>query len=71
MTNEFAYNIRKHNASVELYIDRGDAEENKSIFDTIQGSKDTIEAEFGEPLQWQRLEGKRAGSILKTSEIGG
>jgi hypothetical protein len=68
---QFNYDVRKHDAFVELYIDRGDAEENKSIFETLRGSKDSIEAEFGEPLQWQRLEGKRASRIIKTIEMGG
>lgn len=67
------YVIRKHEGNVELYIDRGkDAdEENKNIFDTLFGSKSTIESSFGEPLEWQRLDTKRACRIRKKIEMGG
>jgi hypothetical protein len=67
------YSVLKHEATVELYIDRGkDAEaENKAIFDTLASSKAAIEEAFGEPLEWQRLEGKRACRIKKDVKLGG
>lgn len=69
----FNYTSNQHEWWTELYIDRGkDAdEENKAIFDKIANSKDTIESDFGEPLEWQRLEGKRACRIRKRPEPGG
>lgn len=69
----FNYDIRKHDAMVELYIDRGDGaeKENEAIFDKLHASISSIEQDFGEPLEWQRLEGKRACRIMKTIGMGG
>ena len=54
-----------------LSIDHGKAEENKSIFDQLHGSKDEIEGRFGGTLTWQRLATKRAGKIKHVVERGG
>jgi len=69
----YNYVIRQHDGDVELYIDRGkDAEsENKAIFDRLIQSRDRIEATFGGPLEWQRLEGKRACRIKNNVDLGG
>jgi hypothetical protein len=72
----FSYVIRQHEAQIDLYIDRAhrgqEAEqENKSIFDSLEKSKRAIEEAFGEPLEWQRLKGKRACRIRKTLTVGG
>jgi CBS domain-containing protein len=48
---------------VELYIDTGDAERNKLIFDALDQQKEAIETALGEPLSWERLEGKRASRV--------
>lgn len=63
----------EHETSVELYIDRGknrDAE-NKAIFDTFHAKKDEIEKTFGDTLEWDRLDSKRASRIRKTINLGG
>jgi hypothetical protein len=59
------------NASVELYIDRGNAEENKRIFDKLFEHKDEIEAIFGAPLEWQRMNERRSSRVRYTLNIGG
>jgi hypothetical protein len=54
-------------ASVELYIDhdRAKGDKNKAIFDALHSQKRAIERDFGGPLDWQRLDGKRACRITK------
>lgn len=47
----------------EVYIDMGDKVENLRIFDGLFANKKKIEAEFGSPLEWERLENKRACRI--------
>jgi hypothetical protein len=69
----FNYSIRKNEAQVELYIDRGKDkdEENKQIFDQLAKNKAEIESEFGESLDWQRLDNRRASRVRKQIMIGG
>ena len=69
----FNYALRKNEAQVELYIDRGKEsdEENKMIFDKLFNNKEEIEKSFGNSLEWERLEGKRACRIRKRIKVGG
>jgi hypothetical protein len=60
-----------HDGRVELYVDRVNAEENKAIFDRLVQDREKIEKAFGEPLDWQRLEDKRACRIKKETTAGG
>jgi hypothetical protein len=55
--------IRMDDARVELYIDLGEMESNKSIYDSLFERKEQIEKAFGNKLEWQRLDDKRACRI--------
>jgi len=60
----------------EAYVDTGDADENKAFFDLLHNDRETIEAQYGQQLEWERLDDKRAcriavyrdGSIEDSSE---
>ena len=69
----YCYTITKHQATAELYIDRGkeSQEENENIFDKLSSLKGDIEERFGDSLEWERLEGKRACRIKKALTEGG
>lgn len=67
----FNYVIRTHDAQVELYIDTGDADANKAIFDELAANKEQAEEVFGEPLDWQRLNDRRASRIRYLIPGGG
>ncbi len=62
----YVYVILMNSARIELYIDTGDANKNKKIFDELNKRKQEIETDFGGELEWQRLDNKRASRIAKT-----
>ena len=47
----------------ELYIDVGDEQQNRAIFDHFFQRKDELVARYGTALEWDRIEGKRACRI--------
>lgn len=69
----YNYVVLENETAAELYIDRGkDGEqENKAIFDSLFSKKAEIEKAFGEALEWQRLDNKRASRIKKEISVGG
>jgi len=66
------YNVNQNNSTAELYIDRGgdSKEENEHIFDLLIKNKEDIENIFGEKLDWEKLETKRACRIIKRFPLG-
>jgi len=64
----YVHVVLKNSARIELYIDTGDADKNKKIFDKLCERKEEIERDFGDKLEWQRLDTKRASRIAKTIE---
>ncbi len=67
----FNYVIVQEYGITELYIDRGEAGENKRIFDQLHARKDEIEKAFDRTLSWERLDAKRACRIKHVIERGG
>jgi len=64
------YLILKDGAGIELYIDLGDQQHNKAVFDTLMQHRDEIETNLGYSLDWRRLDELRASRLLKKLGTG-
>ena len=62
--------VRKNRFRVELYLDDNDAETNKERFDKLYERRKEFEQLFGEPLEWERLDGRRACRIAIYTSAG-
>ena len=58
-----SYNIMRDGYGMQIYIDTGDKENNEVIFDKLYLYKNEIEQTIGMPLDWRRLNDKRASRI--------
>jgi len=67
----WSYVILQHKMRIELYIDRGDGDVNRALFDRLHSHHEEIEASFGGVIDWQRLEGRRGCRIAHHLSLGG
>lgn len=67
------YNLifNKKELRIELEIRRSATEDNKFLFDFLAATKDNIETEFGEPLEWLRLDDKKSSRVQFSCEADG
>ncbi len=59
----YACVITRYYVRIELGISGRTQEENKTIFDLLQKRKQDIEQQFGEELEWERLDDKKMSRI--------
>ena len=57
---------QEEKARGELYIDRGDKDQNETLFDALRENREVIESALQESLEWQRMEGRKACRIAVT-----
>jgi hypothetical protein len=69
----YSFWLNNNDVRIQLQIDQGkDSElENLRIFNAIKTHQVQIEADFGEPLDWDEVEGSRMCAIRKRLSIGG
>ena len=63
--------LLKKKLRVDLWLDRRTSEENKFLFDFLASIKDDIETEFGDPLEWLRLDDKKSSRVQFSCEADG
>ncbi|HLJ25511.1 MAG TPA: DUF4268 domain-containing protein [Candidatus Angelobacter sp.] len=54
---------RRKRLRIELYLDLGDKDQNKRRFDQLLSRKSDFEQVVGEPMEWERLDNRRACRI--------
>ena len=71
----WSYAITMNRGSAELFIDRGpeenEKEETDKIFERIRSDRKKIESQFGEPLIWDKVDGRRICRIKSIGQLGG
>ena len=56
---------------VELWLGRGNAKENKFLFNELKSQQNEIESKFGKKLEWLLLEGKKSSRIQLSRPFDG
>lgn len=54
---------QKGKTRTELYIDTGNGEKNKALFDWLYDQREDIHPKLGKDLEWERLDDKKASRI--------
>ena len=67
----YVFSTSKGEVNVELYIDRGNEDENLGILHQLMAKREEIETVYGGSLDWQELEGRRACRVRTTITTGG
>ncbi len=61
----------KGEARVELVLQRSSKDENKWVFDQLAKEREEIDATFGEPLDWRRMEDRKSSRIQYAAVFDG
>ncbi len=64
----FSFVVTKNYVSVELSISTSETDTNKMIFDALYSQKEEIEKDYGQSLNWQRLNDKKMSRISSRLE---
>jgi hypothetical protein len=67
----FTYTVRQHDAGVHVLIEGPGADANLRIFDELAAQRAAVEADFGAPLVWERMEGRKKCAVGVTLAGGG
>lgn len=67
----FTLIFSKDEARVEVGISRNDRVENKWMFDQLFDQKERLESKFGSPLEWHRMDDKKASRIVCAHPFNG
>lgn len=65
------YVTLQHGMRIELYIGTPDEQVNSNLFERLQSHREEVEASFGDPIDWQRLEGRQGCRIAYHLSLGG
>lgn len=67
----YNYSITMQDTRVELYINTLDRSLNKALFDQVAEHRQAIEARFGGPLSWERMDDKNTARVAYRLTEGG
>ena len=66
---KYSFVFKKYEIQTEFYFDKDSKAENKEMYDSLYASKDGIEQAFGQKLNWERLDDRKASRIKLVKEF--